>query len=408
MLSMKKFTLTLASAIVALTGLAQTTGSHGETIDANGIIIAPPTDAEMRTYEREGYFVLYGEEDGYAALYPYEINDRMEVAVCADDTYFIKDPVSQVKTGAWVMGVRMGDELHVPAGQKLQYDESDGTYLQTFRCCFDAFGNIDDNYEDFIFEIRSLSNGGEVLSFMSYESNYYMYNFMGAVWTDAMFSIEAIGDYAVTLTYDPTAVDGEYENPVVLPAHIQLKPYIMHAYSYAYSAENNYRDTYIDANIQIGFDNDDMYIVGFYYFTPEFIIKGKRNGNVVTFPQHQYLGEDGRGVSIYALAVKYGVDEDGIEVFVDGENWTLTYDPTLDCYFGDEDGGVRFARDRHYRYGNQYDTLDEILIYPSGDNHVEAISTLQSKSEKDFDLNGRSASELKGLVIKNGKVVLYK
>lgn len=404
---MKKFTLSLASAIVAHSGLAQTSGSHGETIDAHGIIIAPPADAELRSYDREGYFVIYGEDDGYAALYPYEINDRVQIAVCADDTYFIKDPVSQVKTGAWVMGVRMGDELHVPAGQKLQYDESDGTYLQTFRSCFDAVGNIDDNYEDFIFEIRSLSNGGEVLSFMSYESNYYIYNFMGAVWTDTYSSIEAIGDYAVTLTYDPDA-SSEENTPIVLPANIQMKPYIMHAYSYAYTAENNYRDTYIDANIQIGFDDDDMYIVGFYYFTPEYIIKGHRNGNTIYFPQHQYLGQDGRDVPIYAIAVKYGVDEDGVEVFVDGENWTLTYDPTLDCYFGDEDGGVRFARDRHYRYGNQYDTLDEIMIYPSGESHVDAISSLSKDNDTVFSLDGRRLNKAKGLVIKNGKVTLCK
>lgn len=404
---MKKNLLSLVAVFVAMSASAQTMGEHGETIDANGIITAPPADAELRVYDNEGYYVVYGEDEmGYGQLYPFEINDRAEIAVCTDGTYFMKDPVSQVKTGAWVYGTRVGDELHVPAGQKLLYDQSDGTSLSTFRCLFTAAGDIVDNYEDFIFKITPMTNGGEALAFQPYESNAYLYNFYGAVWNDAMASIEAIGDYAMTLTYDPSNVGGENDQPLTLPEGIELKPYTLHAYSYAYTAENNYKPTYIDANIQIGNVDDDVYIVGFYYFTPEFIIKGKRNGNVITFPQHQYLGSDGRGVDIYAISVKYGVDEDGVEVFVDGENWTLTYDAASDCYYGDEDGGVRFARNRYYRYGNQYDTLDEILIYPSEGSHIETIST--HTDAEAVDLNGRRTSELKGLVIKNGSIMLCK
>lgn len=406
---MKKFTLFLVSALVAVTGFAQTKGAHGETIDANGIITAPPADAELRSYDREGYYVIYGiDDEGYGSLFPYEANGQIDIAVCADGTYFIKDIVSQVKSGAWVIGTRTGNELRVPAGQKLFFDPSDGTFLKTFRCLFTATGDVEDNYDDFIFEVSPLTNGGEALAFQSYPDPSYLYNFLGAVWTDSNASIEAIGDYAVTFTYDPSNVGSEYETAVVLPEDIELKSYILHAYSYAYSAENNYKDTYIDADIQIGYKGDDMYIVGFYYFTPEFVIKGKRNGNIITFPQHQFLGRDGRQVDIYAISVKYGVDEDGDETFVDGENWTLEYDPSADCYYGDEDGAVRFARNRYYRYGNQYDTIDEILIYPAPNSSIESISNKPAAEAKAFDLQGRRVSELKGLVVKGGKVILSK
>lgn len=407
---MKTFTLSLLSAMTAMAAVtvqAQTTGTHGETLDAHGIIIAPPADAELRSYDREGLFVAYSEQD--QNLYANEINDRVEIAVCTDGTYFVKDPVSQVKTGAWVCGKRSGNELRIPAAQPLDYDESDGTTLQTFHCLLTPMGDIEDGYADFVYKITPLSNGAEALALQPYATDTYAYSMMGALWTDAMFTIEAIGDYDVILTYDPSNVDGEYDAPVVLPDGISLRAYTMHAYSYLYTAENGYRPTYIDAPLQIGSVGDDVYVRGLYYFLPELVVKGHREGNVVRFPQHQFLGKDDRGVDIFALAVKYGVDEDGVEVFVDGASWTLTYDAANDFYFGDEDGGVRFARNRYYRYGNSYETLDEILIYPDeSGNSLEAIQQQPARSARTFGLDGRKAMERKGLIISDGKVMLCK
>lgn len=403
---MKTFTLSLLSAMFALTGYAQTKGAHGETIDVHGIITAPPADAELRQYDREGQFVTFNTDD--QNLYAYEVNDRVEIAVCADGTYFIKDPVSQVKTGAWVYGTRTGNELRVPAAQKLKYDEIDGTYLQTFQCLLTPMGDIEDNYSDFVFQITPLSSGAEALALQPFAPDTYLYSMIGALWTDAMYSIEAIGDFDVVLTYDASNADGIYENPVVLPAGIQMKSYMMHAYSYNATAENNYRPKYIDAPLQIGIDGGDFYVKGLYYFTPEYVVKGKLKGNIVTFPQHQFLGQDARGVDIFALAVKYGVDEDGVEVFVDGASWTLTYDASTDCYFGDEDGGVRFARNRYYRYGNSYETIDEILIYPDESSSLATISTLPDAATPMYRLDGRRAQQRQGLLIRDGKITFSK
>jgi len=54
--------------------------------------------------------------------------------------------------------------------------------------------------------------------------------------------------------------------------------------------------------INVGFDGDDVYIMGFNSDMPEACIVGKKEGNMVTFPAAQYLGS-------YNLSVDYITDE---------------------------------------------------------------------------------------------------
>ncbi|MBQ0057554.1 MAG: hypothetical protein KBT20_07850 [Bacteroidales bacterium] len=393
---MKHYLLIAVASLLAGTSLAQTQGPHGELIDDHDIIIEAPYGLDTHVYQREGGYILVA--DGY--LWQYDINSTMNIVECEDGTMFFQNFVSQTDFGTWVVGQRVGNTVVIPMDQKIGYDEEYDSTISLHRFLFTMEGDIYDEESDAIFDVTN-EGGNDILTLRPASEDY---NFLGAMWDDDS-SVYTVGDYATILTYDPNFQDSEFYHPVYMPEDVETFIYETKAYSYTYSEEYR-RDTYITFDVEFAYVGNDVYIKGLYYPEPQFVVKGVKEGNVITFPRFQFLGKDGRNVDIFAVAVKYGVDEDGIEVFVDGDNWTLT-DNGKDKYIGDADGAVRFARNPYYRYGNSYESIDEIEMTLKGSSAITELETEHNTGKALIDLNGR---QFKGdangrLVIKN-KIVL--
>ena len=372
---MKKTLLLLAAFAAATFSFAQTKGTHGETIDAHGIITAAPADATVKEFTRTGMSVFYNDEDGLA--YKVDQSGTIKVAFCADGSVFFQDIVSRAAFGTWVVGTLSGNDITIKTHQPVYYDPVYNATVSIIRYSVEM--GIENLPDDIHFTYRTEDSGREVLALQDCPD---YNNTVGTVWDDDD-QIQELGDFATELVYDENYVPSEFDTEVIIPDGVKMETYNCYAYTYL-------NDRYINYEIQLGYSGNDLYISGLYTAEPTFTVKGHREGNIVTFPQYQYLGIDGRAVAIYAVAVAYGVDEDGVEVFVDSKDgWSLSYDPATGDYNG-ELSVVRFARNPYYAYGNSYDSIDEIVISPMPEGiGVLAPATHDSLPMTRYDLQGR-------------------
>lgn len=405
---MKRFSLFFCAAVAALCGFAQSVGEHGELIGQYGAIYQMAEDAPAsHIYDCMGYKAVYDagdEEQGTeAGVYILDVARKMEVVEFEDGTMFFKDLVTDYQKGSYVKGQRIGDEIRIPVGQILAHSTSYDCNIILSLNVFDSLsGEIEESDKDIVFKVERIGDFEK----LTQESDYFDWNFYGAVYEDDR-RFAAIGDAAMVMTYNYN--QGDNDALVEIPAGLETKTYNCHAYSYMYSAQNNYKDTYVDFDVKVAIDGSDFYIQGLYYFQREDainqisnVIKGTIEDGIVTLPQHQLLGYDGRGALIYAVACAYGVDEDGDETLVDAPSVTLIYDEDEDTY----DGGmsvIRFAPTPFYTYANSYESIDEIFLSPKD---TEGINTVLAPAAKDskYDLQGRKINAAaKGLYIQNGR-----
>lgn len=421
---MKRFTLFLLSAVAGFSAMAQNTnGAHGELKDPNGVIIGAPNGLEAHVYKREGFFALFSSHvdqgdgtEGYG-LETYEDNKTSAFVECEDGTVFIQNFLSQTEYNTWVEGKREGNIIRIKNKQPIYHDKETGYNVRLLRNVFllgeDLAFDLIENYDDIILEVSEVA-GGERLELQKWGfDDVYSYSFVGACYDDPAATIimhysnmPYMGDFDTVFTYDPNYDPDSYtESAIEIPDGMPMKTYNCHAYSYNQTAAHNYQATYIDYDIHIGIQGDKVFIQGLYYFTPEYTVMGIKEGNTIKFPQHQFLGYDGRGVDIYACAVAYGYDEDGDETFVDAENWTLTYEPEEDVY----DAGasvIRFARNPYYHYGNSYESIDEIVITPKNESGIQTVES-GAGMPNFYDLGGRRANFGKGILVgTDGKKVI--
>lgn len=386
---MRKTLLLLATFAVATLSFAQTKGAHGESIDAHGIITAAPENAVVKEFNRTGQFLYYNQEE--EMIYKVEQSGTIKVAFCEDGTVFFHDLVSRAQFNTWVKGTLKDGTITIKTRQPVLYDEVYNATVSIIRYSVDM--GIDNLPDDIKFTYRVEESGREVLALQDCPD---YSNTVGTVWDDDD-QIQELGDFATELVYDENYVPSEFDTEVVIPDGVKMETYNCYAYTYL-------NDRYINYEIQLGYSGNDLYISGLYTAEPTFTVKGHREGNIVTFPQYQYLGIDGRAVAIYAVAVAYGVDEDGVEVFVDSKDgWSLSYDPATGDYNG-ELSVVRFARNPYYAYGNSYDSIDEIVISPMPEGiGVLAPATHDSLPMSRFDLQGRRISGHQGgIALQNG------
>lgn len=121
------------------------------------------------------------------------------------------------------------------------------------------------------------------------------------------------GDYAgYTLT--PYWVVGSTMTPAEAPKVVEVPEGII-AEEYVMSYDDDGEQAAIPVKVAV--DGNDVYFQGLSYYIPEAWVKGTKEGNTVTFPEMQYLGEYGSYGSSYAFY-------NGPAVF--------TYDATADTY----------------------------------------------------------------------------
>lgn len=413
---MKRFTLFLFAAVAALCSFAQTTGDHGELIGQYGAIYGMPEGAPTRTYSLMGTKAIYEEGDAEqgieAGIYTLDVVRNIEIVEFEDGTMFFKDLVTDAAYGSYVKGTRIFDEdgeaefVRIPVGQILAHDKNSDSNILLMRFNFvddEEASDIVNCTDDLVFSVTK-SGDSEILTEIN---DQIYYNFYGAMLDNAAQNIVAIGDAAVTMTYNASA--GENDEMLSMPEGVATKTYNCHAYSYAQSTAYN-EDKYVDYDVEIARVGDDVYLKGLYFYqNPDAInpisnvLKGKFVDGEVVFPQHQYIGIDGRGADIYVVAM--GTSEDGY-YFEARDSWSLVYDAENDTY----DGGasiVRFNPIAFYKAGvYAYESIDEIFL-TAKDN--EGINTVLAPATEGrfYDLQGRKISNaVKGLYIVDGKKIV--
>lgn len=410
---MKRFTLMLISAVAVLCSFAQTVGEHGELIGQYGAIYKMPDGAPTKTYSLMGTKAIYEEGDAEqgteAGVFTLDVVRNIEVVEFEDGTMFFKDLVTDAAYGSYVKGQREYDEdgeaefVHIPVGQVLAHDKNSDSNILLMRFLF-----VDDNEEQDIVNctedlVFSVTKNGDSEILTEINDQIY-YNFYGAMLDNAAQNIVAIGDAAVTMTYN--ASSGENDEMLQMPAGVETKTYNCHAYSYAQSTAYD-EDKYVDFDVEVARDGDDVYIKGLYFYQNadainpiSNVVKGKMVDGEVFFPQHQYIGIDGRGADIYVVAM--GTSEDGY-YFEARDSWSLIYDAENDTYDGGE-SIVRFNPIAFYKTGvYAYESIDEIFLSPKDSEGINTVLAPETNSSI-YDLSGRKMKTAeKGIFIVSGK-----
>lgn len=409
---MKRFTLFLLSAVAGLCSFAQTVGEHGELIGQYGAIYQMPEGAPTKTYSLMGTKAVYEEGDAEqgieAGIYTIDVVRTIEIVEFEDGTMFFKDLVTDAAYGSYVKGARAYDEdgeaefVHIPVGQVLAHDKNSDSNIILMRFNFvdDVEGSdIVNCTDDLVFSITK-SGESEILTEIN---DQIYYNFYGAMLDNDAQNIVAIGDAAVTMTYNASA--GENDEMLKMPEGVATKTYNCHAYSYAQSTAYN-EDKYVDFDVTVARVGDDVYIKGLYFYQNadainpiSNVVKGKMVDGEVIFPQHQYIGIDGRGADIYVVAM--GTTEDGY-YFEARDNWSLIYNAENDTY----DGGssiVRFNPIAFYKAGvYAYESIDEIFLSPKDSEGINTVLAPSAHSSI-YDLSGRKVKAARsGLYISQG------
>lgn len=118
---------------------------------------------------------------------------------------------------------------------------------------------------------------------------------------------------------------GEDRSIVVPPAGLETKEYSTTVKSLA-----NYEYAKKPYTAKIGFDGDDAYIQGLFFYAPSAWLKGTRNADgSITFVKNQYLGTV-QGYDVYVVPCSDEEEEDvPAEIY---DSFTLKYDAENDTY----------------------------------------------------------------------------
>jgi len=300
---MKKFTLMLLAGIVAVTSFAQKPLAKAEKfakeanelrqtqMQARGVsrsslasrqksprkslgLVTPPTEAPPETYyTASGKLNVYtgdGWEDGE--------RETIQVIVDGSDIYIAG--LAFWVENAWIKGTIDGTTATFPAAQQVDDDESYPEWIS----------GSDDGQTicDVVFNFDQVAGVLECVT-----------TYIGECSAEDGFSVYAYWN-------QPTFTRDEPAGPelVVLPDGLEILPYAM---SYDEGSKG----------INVAVDGNDVYFQGMSQYLPEAWVKGTKDGNLVTFPAMQYMGDYGNNGSSF--------------FFYNGEA-TFTYDPDAGTY----------------------------------------------------------------------------
>lgn len=259
---MKKLLLIAAMAVMAIGAWAQSASDYG-------IVMEQPA-GELKTYDRSGYaYYLSGEYPRRGAQ-----TGTIDIVFGENNKVYFKQPLSKLEINSWVEGTLSDDgtTITVPMGQNVAYDAEVNDVITL------AVLDYDEDYEEF--EVR---NNAHYVQFSVTEDKISLigtstYVVFGAVYANSQ-EWAGYADYGSIYTPTTQAEDVLVE----LPDGVEPQVYTFEA--------NGYDGTAFKYNVNVGVNNNDVYIQGIFSDVPQSWIKGTREGNNVTFVQDQYIGQ---------------------------------------------------------------------------------------------------------------------
>ena len=326
----------------------------GEVLDADGIIIKP-ADGVRKVYNRAGKSLVY-DPDGDSWI-EVEQTGQVDIVTCDDGTVYIKDIISNYRTGAWFRGSINGNKIAIPVGGLVNYDGSYGVPFSIY------WGKRDgrDFFKDDSREVITFTIDGDMISLDDSDED----NIIGVFYKydDVNWTFDNFGDYSSVYSFDHDYVPLDVVT-VTPPAGLQTATWYTRGHYYEGSS------VAFRSQVEVGIDGDDVYLHGLLDDYPDGWMHGVLSDGTVTFNGLQVQGEMDGG-PVYAI----GYDGDHLVPFTmnyDQEAGSLTStidllangnEETVDFITWIED--VTITRDNpfkpieDYPYLNAFQTLDE-------------------------------------------------
>lgn len=316
-----------------------------EEVNEYGIIMAPAA-GEEKLYVRSGKALEYNSMS--EVFSSSEQQGGLTLVECPDGTVYMQHPVSGYGLGyaaeSWIKGTRQGHQLIFPANQPINFVTMFGME-ETIRVCHGTsqaglwHGYAPDRNAPIIF---TESNDGYQLFLEGTDFDHIV----GAFWEeDNDFALK--GDYDTELTLNSEAFSEQVVTP---PANLVTKDYIFEAHDYR-------TGQMVSQWATIGFDGNDAYLQGFSFNLAEAWIKGTRDGNRITFPMEQFLGQY-LGFDAYAYG---GYLSDGGAAISD---IYFIYNPDRDTF--NTPSGILITRGKKTSSIELLEYLSNISIHPEG------------------------------------------
>ena len=252
-------------------------------------VIENQPDGDLVLYHRSGGVVRevekeYTVEEGEN---PYEIvyeqqDGSLSIVFGEGNVVYIQRPVSWSYYDGWVVGFLEDDgkTITVPMGQYIAYTQSLEMAVQVGMFVYD-----DDQgtyvYDESIEEAYYTLNDDGTIS-LEGTNEYVILGTMNRAFGDQFQYLDyewlQAGDYASV--YIPAD-----EQPVSPPDDLETEVYYMTTANF-----NSVEWEPYQAEVELGFDGDDVWLMGISKYLPEAWIHGTREGNTITFPNSQLLG----------------------------------------------------------------------------------------------------------------------
>ena len=297
---------TKSSTLVLSESSLKRTATHRGLSVENEVILAPE-EGITKFYQRHGgAYYLNGNS---LATTDQSNGGYLETVETADGTVYFKNILSTVITDTWVKGTKSGNQIIIPADQKMYFSEDRGSHLLLSwgNVVVNTVGYDSEHPENFIFVLD-----GDSLTLQGTSATGA---FMGAFWDDNKAFL-GYGDYETVWKY--VDVEKKSRELVQLPEGVVAEPWIITTLSYS----SDKQPIYDSRRIKVAIDGLDFYVKGLFRSYPHAWLKGMRLGDEVLFDKDQYLGKKD-GVEAWAMGLEPKGEDDVVPV-----DFSFTYDET--------------------------------------------------------------------------------
>jgi len=318
---MKKFTFMLIAAFIAVAGFAQKPLAKAEVFAKTNAqlqtkaiartttvrkaprktlgLVTPPEGAVAETYYTVSGSCKVGSDSGWQTVNIKSI----QVIVDGADIYIAG--LAYFVPNAWIKGTIEGTTATFPSAQQVDEDK---TYPEWISGSEDG-NTICDVVFNFDQKAGTLNAVTPYIGECAVEDAFSIY----AYWTQPSFSME-----------EPAAPE-----LVELPEGVEADVYTM------YYVEDEETGATSAIDVKVAVDGNDVYVQGFSSYIPEAWVKGTKDGNIVTFPAKQFVGEY-YGYTSYAFyngETVFTYDEDADTYTAEGEIYGVLGDKYYDGYY---------------------------------------------------------------------------
>ena len=324
------FLLTMAMVVGLMPGMGLTVhAGSAEEIDEHGIIIKPPDGGNRTPYKCTGnvYYASNGQ------VYSEEQTGRATLVEFNDGTVYLTNPVFNYQQSAWIKGTRTENTISFPVNQPVSYNSS---YNTTWSVRWIG-GNSGSVAQTLDIDTINFVIDDEAKTLALQDSN--SQKFIGIAWDDDN-SFTGFGAYNVTYTYS----EESSLEPVTVPDGI--------VFSEWEESGNTSNGTYY-STAKVAISGEDVYIGNFNQYFPDAVIKGKLEGNTVTFDSFQYIGEYS-DYHIWVVGQNINDTQNSLS-----DSFTMTYDEENGILTLDEDYRILLnANDTSVYYLSYFETLE--------------------------------------------------